>query len=159
MTQWCNIPKKRRLLQFSHYWSMVYLRRNTSKVVLVLVYIAISIALGGYAALKNIDSNRFLITAKICGKNLNFNCTLVLVLMLRQTINLVRSTTIGRRLPLDKHVLFHKYVVIMIVLYTTVHTIGQVGNACKCISREWVLRMYLVVFSDTLVFFLSFNTL
>lgn len=136
MTQWCNIPKKRRLLQFSHYWSMVYLRRNTSKVVLVLVYIAISIALGGYAALKNIDSNRFLITAKICGKILNFNCTLVLVLMLRQTINLVRSTTIGRRLPLDKHVLFHKYVVIMIVLYTTVHTIGQVGNACKCISRE-----------------------
>ncbi|CAG2233000.1 NOX5 [Mytilus edulis] len=148
VTQWCNIPKKRRLLQFSRYWSMVYLRRNTSKIVLVLVYIVINIALGGYAALKNIDSNRFLITAKICGKNLNFNCTLVLVLMLRQTINLVRSTTIGRRLPLDKHVLFHKYVVIMIVLYTTVHTIGQVGNAYVVSSLSTELPVGTILLTD-----------
>ncbi|CAC5426805.1 NOX5 [Mytilus coruscus] len=148
VTQWCNIPKKRRLLRFSRYWSMVYIRRNTSKIVLVIVYIAISIALSAYAALKNIDSNGFLITAKICGKNLNFNCTLVLVLMLRQAINLVRSTTIGRRLPLDKHVLFHKYVVIMIVIYTSVHTIGQVGNAYVVSNLSTELSVGNILFTD-----------
>ena len=96
-------------------------------------YAVTNFLLGAVAAWQNSESNGFVITARIAGMNLNYNCTLVLVFMLRQTFNLVRSTRFGRRLPLDKHVIFHKFVGYMITVYVVVHTAGHVGNACEYI--------------------------
>ena len=99
----------------------------------IFLYILANLGFGAYAGWNNPNSNGALITARICGMNLNLNCTLILIPMLRHTLNLVRSTRIGRLLPLDENVTFHKYIGGMICFYTVVHIGGHIGNGSKWI--------------------------
>ena len=104
------------------------MKHNTSKIVFILLFILANLGFGAYAAWNHRKSNGFLVTARIAGINLNFTCTIVLVLMLRHTLNLARSTRLRRILPLDEHVLFHKYVGVIITIYSAVHIVGHLGN-------------------------------
>ncbi|XP_071132979.1 NADPH oxidase 5-like [Mytilus edulis] len=130
-THWFDIRKSNTCSQGARYCSKVYWEHNTSKIVFIILYVIANLGLGAFAGWNHNKSNGFLITARVCGMNLNFNCTLVLVLMLRQTINLVRSTRIGRYLPLDEHSVFHQFVGAMIGVYAVFHTIGHIGNASE----------------------------
>ena len=130
-TCWFEIPQTKTISRCSRYCSRTYLKHNTSKIVFILLYIIANLGFGAYAAWHNRNSNGFMIAARICGMNLNLNCTLILVLMLRHTLNLVRSTRIGRFLPLDEHVIFHKWIGAIISVYTCIHIGGHIGNSSK----------------------------
>lgn len=75
-------------------------------------------------------SNRLikLLIAYVSGQCLNFNCSFVLVLMLRQCITFLRTRGFGAFLPLDNHIYMHKVTGILIAIYSLVHTIMHLIN-------------------------------
>ena len=73
----------------------------------------------------------FFCVARGCGQCLNLNGSLILVLMLRQTLTFVRSTRVARLLPIDQHIIFHKTVGLIIAVLSLIHTVAHVGNAGK----------------------------
>ena len=56
------------------------------------------------------------------GGMLNFNCALMLVLMLRKHITWIRSKGGSVLLPLDHHIDIHKTIGIIIMIETLLHT-------------------------------------
>jgi len=106
-------------------------------------YILINVILGGYAAYKYRESNGFVIAARFCGLPLNFNCILILILMLRKTLTFLRATYISQFLPLDHNILFHKNVGVVIGVLSGIHTGAHIGNAgmfnnsiCQCVINK-----------------------
>jgi hypothetical protein len=60
---------------------------------------------------------------------LNFNCALVIVLMLKRTILLIRTNKFLRKLiPVDDHIDFHKIVGRVIAGLAILHTIAHMAN-------------------------------
>ncbi|XP_052694613.1 NADPH oxidase 5-like isoform X2 [Crassostrea angulata] len=106
-----------------------YIRNNLRKVVFLVLYILINLGLAGYTINKYIDSNAFVIVARIGGMNLNFNCMFILVLMLRKCLTYIRATPLAGFLPLDQNIVFHKMVGGMIAFYGITHTLAHIGNA------------------------------
>lgn len=126
--------KKKQKDGFSRYFTKRYILNNVRKVLFFLWYVLANIGFGIYAGWNYRTSNGFIIAARICGMNLNFNCMFILVLMLRKSLTYLRMTKIGNLLPIDQHILFHKMVGIMIAFYSAVHTIAHLGNASKYTS-------------------------
>lgn len=65
------------------------------------------------------------------GQCLNFNCTFILVLMLRQCITFLRTRGYSSVLPLDQHIYFHKLTGLFIFGYSVFHTVMHVCNFSK----------------------------
>lgn len=67
---------------------------------------------------------------------LNFNCALMLVLMLRKHITWLRSKGGGILLPLDHHIDIHKTIGIIIIVETALHVIAHLAYLgkyhCSC---------------------------
>ena len=109
-----------------------YLRDNLSRVLVLLLYILVTIALTVYVIIYRVvtlKAHALLVIARVAGILLNFNCALVIVLMLKRTILLIRSNQLLRRLiPVDDHIDFHKVVGRMIALLAVIHTIAHMVN-------------------------------
>lgn len=58
---------------------------------------------------------------------LNFNCALVLVLMLRKHITWLRSRSGCTFLPLDHHIDLHKAIGVIILVETILHTAAHLA--------------------------------
>ena len=65
------------------------------------------------------------------GQCLNFNCMMVLVLMLRHCITFLRTRGFSQFLPLDQHIYFHKVTGVLIFIYSSVHTVAHLLNFSK----------------------------
>ena len=61
------------------------------------------------------------------GGMLNFNCALMLVLMLRKHITWLRSKGASVILPLDHHIDIHKTIGIIIIVETFLHTAAHLA--------------------------------
>ncbi|CAF1066670.1 unnamed protein product [Adineta steineri] len=68
-----------------------------------------------------------IIIARINGGMLNFNCALVLLLMLRKHITWLRTKGGGVFLPLDHHIDIHKIIGIIILVEALLHTIAHLA--------------------------------
>ena len=66
----------------------------------------------------------------VSGGMLNFNCALMLVLMLRKHITWLRSKGGSVLLPLDNHIDIHKTIGIIIMIETALHTIAHFAYLC-----------------------------
>ena len=70
------------------------------------------------------------------GQCLNFNCSWVLVLMLRRSLTRLRATALGAALPLDHHVYLHKLTGVVLLLLGLVHSVMHLCNfsesLCSC---------------------------
>ena len=66
--------------------------------------------------------------ARGCGQCLNFNPTLVVVLMLRRGLTWLRSTRLAFLFPLDQHIELHKLTGWAIFVYTLVHFVAHIVN-------------------------------
>ncbi len=53
------------------------------QVMFLVVYFFINLGLAALSVYRYWDSNIYVIIARVCGMCLNFNCTLILILMLR----------------------------------------------------------------------------
>jgi hypothetical protein len=92
----------------------------------LILYILINLGLSFYVVIYRATvtkANVLIIFARIGGMLLNFNCTLVIVLMLKYTILMVRSNTYLRKwIPVDDHIDFHRFVGRFITVLVIFHT-------------------------------------
>ncbi|XP_021366755.1 NADPH oxidase 5-like isoform X2 [Mizuhopecten yessoensis] len=145
--QWLKPPTKTKNNSKTRYFTYAYLRNNLKKVVFLILYFMVNIALGAYAAYSYRNSNGFTIVARICGMNLNFNCVFILVLMLRKSITYLLMTRVAKILPLEQNILFHKMVGWMIGFYAILHSLAHVGNAILLDKSKPDLALWEILFT------------
>jgi hypothetical protein len=94
-------------------FSSDYLYENISRVLFLFIYFSVSIALFIYVIIYrvNLHTHWLEVIARICGMQLNFNCMLMITLMLRHTARLIRTSRLLHILiPLDNTILIHKLI-------------------------------------------------
>ena len=65
------------------------------------------------------------------GMCLNFNCTLLMVLVIRNLITSLRKIGLASLLPLDENIAAHKHVGYLSFVCAIVHMVGHFFNFCK----------------------------
>ena len=73
--------------------------------------------------------------ARGAGQCLNFNPTLIIILMMRQLITKIRGTFLSHVLPIDHYIELHKLVGYMIVFLSLTHMFAHLANFSKCLSQ------------------------
>ncbi|CAL8260222.1 unnamed protein product [Merluccius merluccius] len=121
-----DVEEKRR--QAPRYLTRAYWQNNSRKLLFLCLYACLSLLLFTTASVQHQDGGAWFMVAKGCGQCLNFNCTFIMVLMLRRCLTWLRATWVVRVLPLDQNILLHHIVGYAIVCFTTVHTIAHVVN-------------------------------
>ncbi len=108
------------------------MKNNRSYVVVILLYILLNVGLSLYVVIYRsvvLKSNVFIVFARICGMLLNLNCSLILILMLKQTILLIRSKKHLRQwIPVDSYVDFHKLLGLFIGILSFIHSVAHMIN-------------------------------
>ncbi|KAM9808053.1 NADPH oxidase 5 [Neosynchiropus ocellatus] len=113
------------------YLTRVYWQNNSRKLLFLCVYACVNLLLFIMAAMQHRQGGGWYMIAKGCGQCLNFNCTFVMVLMLRRCLTWLRATWVVRVLPLDQNILLHTIVGYAILCYTLVHTTAHIFNFVK----------------------------
>ncbi|XP_047452753.1 NADPH oxidase 5 [Mugil cephalus] len=121
-----DVDQKKR--QTPRYLTRAYWHNNSRKLLFLVGYALLSLALFVGAVLQNRHGGAWFMVAKGCGQCLNFNCTFVVVLMLRRCLTWLRATWVLRVLPLDQNILLHQMVGYAILCFTLVHTTAHVFN-------------------------------
>ncbi|XP_042266656.1 NADPH oxidase 5 [Thunnus thynnus] len=121
-----DVDQKRR--QTPRYLTRAYWHNNSRKLLFLCVYAGLSLLLFIAAMLQHSQGGVCYMLAKGCGQCLNFNCTFVMVLMLRRCLTWLRVTWVVRVLPLDQNILLHQIVGYAILCYTLVHTTAHICN-------------------------------
>ncbi|XP_022111162.1 NADPH oxidase 5-like [Acanthaster planci] len=110
-----------------------YLQNNIQRIALLLIIIVVTGVLFAEAAYRhsfNPDSNWCFLIARGCGQALNFNCAIIVLMMLRKTLSFLRSSTLLMQiLPFDDNIMFHKFIGYLAAILALTHTLGHVGNA------------------------------
>ncbi|XP_045892941.1 NADPH oxidase 5 [Micropterus dolomieu] len=134
--------KKRRA---PRYLTRVYWHNNSRKLLFLCLYAGLTVLLFTEAMLRHSYGGGWFMVAKGCGQCLNFNCTLVMVLMLRRCLTWLRATWVVRVLPLDQNILLHQIVGYAILCFTLVHTVAHVFNFAQLAeSGEYRLWEFLL---------------
>ncbi|CAF4650582.1 unnamed protein product [Rotaria socialis] len=131
-------------------FSMNYIRDNASRVVFLLLYVLINLALCLYVVIYRsvvLKDHVLVIFARIGGMLLNFNCALIVLLMLKHIILVIRSSEHLRKwIPTDDHIAFHKHVARFIAFLSIVHTIAHMANFGRVAAIEkkftWPVYMF-----------------
>ncbi|XP_013878453.1 NADPH oxidase 5 isoform X2 [Austrofundulus limnaeus] len=130
--------------QTHRYLTRAYWQNNSRKLLFLCVYALLNLALFVCAALYHRYGGGWFMLAKGCGQCLNFNCTFVMVLMLRRCLTWIRATWVVRVLPLDQNILLHQIVGYAILFFTVVHTAAHVVNFARMsASGDFSLWEYL----------------
>uniref|UniRef100_A0A8D0AM18 NADPH oxidase 5 n=1 Tax=Sander lucioperca TaxID=283035 RepID=A0A8D0AM18_SANLU len=117
--------KKRRA---PRYLTRAYWQNNSRKLFFLCVYAVLTVLLFTGAMLQHHHGGSWFMVAKGCGQCLNFNCTFILVLMLRRFLTWLRATWVVRVFPLDQNILLHQIVGYAILCFTLVHTTAHIFN-------------------------------
>ncbi|XP_074533955.1 NADPH oxidase 5 [Halichoeres trimaculatus] len=121
-----DLDQKKR--QAPRYLTRAYWHNNSRKLLFLCLYACLSLLLFTGAVLQHRQGGAWFMVAKGCGQCLNFNCTFVMVLMLRRCLTWLRATWVVRILPLDQNILLHQIVGYAILCFTLVHTTAHVFN-------------------------------
>ena len=116
---WSFIPKRLR-------WD--YIKQNPYEAFFVFLYFLINAALIVWVAIERKDEGGWVIVARVHGMCLNFNCVLILVFMMKVFLTWLRSTWLGKYLPIDHHIKFHKAVAVVILVLSILHFVGHLGR-------------------------------
>lgn len=129
------------------HWN--YIRNNAQSVSFTLVVLLFTgfLFVGRWYAYQ--CTNFFLTQARACGQVLNFHCAFILIMILRKTITHLRAFGLGRYLPLDHYVYFHKLTGWSITLFSIWHTLAHLGNFFL-ISRVTTIPYLSLLFSPYL---------
>uniref|UniRef100_A0A3Q3MKP3 NADPH oxidase, EF-hand calcium binding domain 5 n=1 Tax=Mastacembelus armatus TaxID=205130 RepID=A0A3Q3MKP3_9TELE len=121
-----DLDQKKR--QTPRYLTRAYWQNNSRKLLFLGVYASLSVLLFVGAVLRHHYGGAWFMVAKGCGQCLNFNCTFVMVLMLRRCLTWLRATWVLRILPLDQNILLHQIVGYAVLGYSLVHTAAHIFN-------------------------------
>ncbi|XP_056272236.1 NADPH oxidase 5 isoform X2 [Pseudoliparis swirei] len=126
---WLKPPKEKQQKQGApRYLTRAYWLNNSRKLLFLVLYTFLSLLLFITAMMQHRPGGGWFMVAKGCGQCLNFNCTFIIVLMLRRFLTWLRATWVVRVLPLDQNILLHQIVGYAILCYTLVHTTAHVFN-------------------------------
>uniref|UniRef100_A0A8D0H113 NADPH oxidase 5 n=1 Tax=Sphenodon punctatus TaxID=8508 RepID=A0A8D0H113_SPHPU len=128
---WLKPPTCHKKKRTPRYLTPAYWQNNRSKLIFLGSYTCVNILLFTFAALKHAGSSCWIMVAKGCGQCLNFNCTFVVVLMLRRCLMWLRATWVARVLPLDQNVVLHQLVGYAVAALAVVHTGAHMMNFGK----------------------------
>ena len=127
-----------------------YIRNNPQSVAFtVVIYLLFTLSLFVARCIAYWCTNLYLVQARACGQVLNFFCAFILIMILRKTITILRSVGMGRYLPLDHYVYFHKLTGWSIAFFSTWHTVAHLGNFWS-ISRVTSIPYLTVLVSPNL---------
>jgi NADPH oxidase 5 len=107
-----------------------WIEEHGVELLFLVVYALVNLALFGFAVRRYhaAGANGFVMLARGCGACLNFNGALILVPMLRHFTSWLRGLRLGRLLPIDHSVSFHKLVGHVIFGFAAIHTLAHLGN-------------------------------
>ncbi|CAG7821382.1 unnamed protein product, partial [Allacma fusca] len=122
-----------------HQLSPLYFRNNYVYLLWLAAFLLTNIGLFLYRIFcwrwrgENYDSKStdYLVVARAAGQCLNFNCTFIVVMMLRQTLTFLRARGAGSYLPIDQHIYFHKMTGWFIFFFSVLHTVMHLVNTTK----------------------------
>uniref|UniRef100_A0A668RZC7 Uncharacterized protein n=1 Tax=Oreochromis aureus TaxID=47969 RepID=A0A668RZC7_OREAU len=138
-----DLDQKKR--QTPRYLTRAYWQNNSRKLLFLAVYSLLNLLLFIVAMLRHSYGGPWFMVAKGCGQCLNFNCTFVMVLMLRRCLTWLRATWVVRVFPLDQNILLHQIVGYAILGFTLVHTAAHAFNFVQMTeSGEYSLWEYLL---------------
>lgn len=127
-----------------HKLTADYIKDNLSRIIMLMLYLLINVALAIYVIIYRVTvtkSHVLVVFARVGGMLLNFNCALIVALMLKQTILVIRTNRFLRKLiPVDDHIDFHKTVGRVIAALAIVHTIAHMANFGRLSGRSDVQR-------------------
>uniref|UniRef100_A0A8C5MV05 NADPH oxidase 5 n=1 Tax=Leptobrachium leishanense TaxID=445787 RepID=A0A8C5MV05_9ANUR len=125
---WLKPPAVEKKNHTPRYLTPTYWHNNRNKLLFLCSYWCLNILLFTLAAVGHVNLGPWIMIAKGCGQCLNFNCTFIVVLMLRRCLTRLRTTCAVRFLPLDQNVHLHELVGYNIFVQTIVHTAAHVIN-------------------------------
>uniref|UniRef100_A0A3B3T8K7 NADPH oxidase 5 n=1 Tax=Paramormyrops kingsleyae TaxID=1676925 RepID=A0A3B3T8K7_9TELE len=123
--------------QTPRYLTPAYWHNNSRKLLFLFSYVCLNVLLFTLAALRHAAGGPCFMVAKGCGQCLNFNCTFVMVLMLRRCLTWLRATWVVRVLPLDQNILLHQTVGYAILIFSLVHTLAHLMNFAQGAYHLW----------------------
>ena len=115
--------KKTRLMRLR---DMIVNRRAT--LIFWSAYLLINLACMLTAFFTYYGNSPWLVTARVMGNSLNFNCAFILVLVLRKHFTWIREKGGCAFLPIDDFIEIHKIVGIVILIETLIHTFVHLIN-------------------------------
>ncbi|KAI3742390.1 hypothetical protein L1987_60070 [Smallanthus sonchifolius] len=81
-------------------------------------------------------------TAKGAGETLKFNMALILLPVCRRTLTAIRETYLGKVLPVDENINFHKIIALAIAIGTVIHTVAHLAcnfiRLSKCPANQFM---------------------
>ncbi|XP_011384123.1 NADPH oxidase 5 isoform X2 [Pteropus vampyrus] len=107
----------------SAYW-----RNHRSQLLCLTAYVGLHVLLFALAASAHRALGVSVMVAKGCGQCLNFDCSLIAVLMLRRCLTWLRATWLAQVLPLDQNIQFHQLMGYVVVGLSLVHTVAHIVN-------------------------------
>ncbi|XP_076647096.1 NADPH oxidase [Halictus rubicundus] len=105
-----------------------YMKNNYVYLAFICTFISVNAALFISRLYAYRHSNGYVMVARACGQCLNFNCSFILVLMLRQCITFLRTHGFNSVLPLDQHIYLHKITGVLISAFSLLHTLMHLLN-------------------------------
>uniref|UniRef100_A0A8D1TN80 NADPH oxidase 5 n=1 Tax=Sus scrofa TaxID=9823 RepID=A0A8D1TN80_PIG len=107
----------------SAYW-----HNHRSHLLCLATYVGLHVLLFALAASAHRAFGTSIMVAKGCGQCLNFDCSFIVVLMLRRCLTWLRATWLAQVLPLDQNIQFHQLMGYVAVGLSLVHTVAHVVN-------------------------------
>jgi hypothetical protein len=106
-------------------WSM-YIKNNTNRLAFLMIYILTLIALIIYRVVTLKNNTVWQIFARIGGILVNFNYTIAICLMLKQTMTIIRRLYYVRFfIPVDDHIDAHRLVGKVLFISAMIHSFGH----------------------------------
>ncbi|KAL6262435.1 hypothetical protein P5V15_007520 [Pogonomyrmex californicus] len=124
-------PKQKSILkEFSSFLpyqlTKPYMKNNYMYIAFISIFMLINMALFVSRLYEYRQNHVYVMFARACGQCLNFDCTFILVLMLRQCITFLRTHSFNSILPLDHHIYLHKMTGILIGIFSIIHTLAHI---------------------------------
>ncbi|XP_043242843.1 NADPH oxidase 5-like [Amphibalanus amphitrite] len=105
-----------------------YLRNAASFLAFTALYAGTNLALFGWRVWQYRDRALLEQMARGTGFCLNFDCAMVLVLVLRRMLTWLRSRHVGQLLPLEHHIYLHKMAGWSVYILSAAHTLFHMAN-------------------------------
>ncbi|CAF1305315.1 unnamed protein product, partial [Didymodactylos carnosus] len=143
------------------FFSITYIINNLKRTVFLLFYVLVNVSIIIWIVIRRetviyrvySKMNGYIIVAKICAMLLCFNCSFIIVLMLKQTITIIRSSFLRYLLPVDDHISFHRYVGRFIAVLALIHAFAHIADFAVISSPySWAQLMFTFLANqDTIV--------
>ena len=120
-----------RVSKKSPYRRLSFYRNNMSLILVIVAFVLSQIMLIAIQMHIYSQVNIAVKVARACGILLDFASGLIILLVMRRLITWLRNSIIGRYLPMEHFIHFHKILGFYILFVSLVHTLGHAVNLCE----------------------------